>query len=49
MLISQRMLCGRRFGVVEAYGPAARRFVENCRWDGVVDEFEEILEDVIWK
>ena len=26
-------------GVVEAYGPAAQGFVENCGWDDVVDEF----------
>ena len=35
MLIIQRMLCGRRFGLIEGgglseYGPAARGFVGMC-------------------
>ena len=31
-------------GVVEEYGPAAWRFVEEYGWDDVVDEFEGIVE-----
>jgi len=27
--------------------PEARGFVENCGWDGVVGEFEGILEGVV--
>jgi glycosyltransferase involved in cell wall biosynthesis len=34
-------------GMIEEYGPAARGFVENYGWDDVVDEFENILEEVI--
>jgi predicted HTH domain antitoxin len=29
-------------GMIEEYGPAARRFVGTCGWDDVVDEFEGI-------
>ena len=51
MLIIQRMLCGRRFGLIEGgglseHGPAARGFVGMCGWDDVVGEFEGILEEV---
>ena len=36
-----------RGGTIGEHGPAARRFVERYKWDGLVDEFENVLEEVI--
>jgi len=33
-------------GALQKHGSKARGFVENCGWDNVVDEFEEVLEDL---
>ena len=36
-------------GTIEEYGPAARGFVEPYNWVGVVDGFERVLEELMWK
>ena len=33
-------------GTIEEYGSKVRGFVEEYGWDGVVDEFERVLEEV---
>jgi len=35
-------------GRIQEEGKKARKFVEKYSWDNVVDEFEGILEEVIW-
>lgn len=34
-------------GAFHKHGLKARRFVENCKWDDIVDGFEGILEEVV--
>jgi len=34
-------------GTLKEHGLKARKFVERCNWDDIVDEFEKVLEEVI--